>query len=230
MKTRLQSLNKGSNEETYNGVVDCVRSVFCSLVPTSSCLSLPSCCVNNRFLRLAAKSCGRRDPRPSWRVRAAGPSSSLPCSASRRSCTLSASANTSWTTRRSASCQRELTSRFQPAMHCGFPRQRNHWQLHTSSLQDLATCALKCLKFVKNFIFSVRRQRCCTNVIFIRWTNGLHSKLLALTDWWSGSSVSVPSKQSCYLSLCEGGELTPFKIQIYSFFLFFPMHHCLFFL
>lgn len=75
---------------------------------------------------------------------------------------------------------------------------------------------------VKNFIFSVRRQRCCTNVIFIRWTNGLHSKLLALTDWWSGSSVSVPSKQSCYLSLCEGGELTPFKIQMYSSFFFFP--------
>lgn len=59
---------------------------------------------------------------------------------------------------------------------------------------------------VKNFIFSLLWQWCCTNVIFIWWTNGLHSKLLALTDWWSGSSVSVPSKQSCYLSLCEGGS------------------------
>lgn len=28
VKTRLQSLNKGSNEETYNGVVDCVRLVI----------------------------------------------------------------------------------------------------------------------------------------------------------------------------------------------------------
>lgn len=25
VKTRLQSLKKGANEETYNGVVDCVR-------------------------------------------------------------------------------------------------------------------------------------------------------------------------------------------------------------
>lgn len=165
VKTRLQSLNKGSNEETYNGVVDCVRSVFCSLVPTSSsCLSLPSCCVNNRFLRLAAKSCGRRDRPPSWRARAAGPSSSLPCSASRRSCTLSASANTSWTTRRSASCQRELTSRFQPAMHCGFPRQRNHWQLHTSSLQDLATCALKCLK-----LWRISSSPCSDSGVALMW-------------------------------------------------------------
>lgn len=83
---------------------------------------------------------------------------------------------------------------------------------------------------VKNFILSVLRQRCCTNVIFIRWTNGLHSKLLALTDWWSGSSVSVPSKQSCYLSLCEGGELTPFKIQIYSLFFFFHASLFIFFI
>lgn len=91
----------------------CEVGISCSLVPTSPRLSLPSCCVNNRFLRsLAAKSCGRRDPLPSWRVPAAGPSSSLPCSASRRSCTLSASASTSWTTRRSASCLRELASQF----------------------------------------------------------------------------------------------------------------------
>lgn len=33
VKTRLQSLNKGSSEETYSGVVDCIRLVFPSLHP-----------------------------------------------------------------------------------------------------------------------------------------------------------------------------------------------------
>lgn len=116
---------------------------------------------------------------------------------------------------------------YQPVPACcalQTPRQRTDWQLHTTSLQVLATCDLKCLK-----LWRISSSPCSDSgvALFIWWTNWLHSKLLALTDWGSGSSVSVPSKQACYLSLCEGGELTPFKMQI-SF--SSPMHHCLFFI
>lgn len=55
VKTRLQSLNKGASEETYSGVVDCVRYDSESFYSFINCMSffffffflfLPFVCMN----------------------------------------------------------------------------------------------------------------------------------------------------------------------------------------
>lgn len=107
VKTRLQSLNKGSTEETYNGVVDCIRwdSVdqvtwlpffLRELMHKQMCVLFPT-----------VKSCGRRGLLPSWKVQAAVLWSLLHCLVLHRWCTLLVWENISLRTHPWASCRLE---------------------------------------------------------------------------------------------------------------------------